>query len=70
MITFKKDTELEIVDSFNEETDNIDESHKKTFKAGELIDAEIVSERGEYVDIYFGFTMLSRVLILYIIAPH
>ena len=54
MITFNKDTELEIVDSFNEETDNIDECHNETFKAGEQVDADIVSENGEYVDIQFG----------------
>jgi hypothetical protein len=54
MITFNTDTELEIVDKFNEETDNIDENHNETFKAGEPVDADIVSEDGEYVDLQFG----------------
>lgn len=54
MITFKQDTELEIVDKFNEETDNIEENHNETFKAGEEVDADIVSENGQYVDLQFG----------------
>jgi hypothetical protein len=44
MIAFKADTELEIIDKFNEETDNIEESHKEVFHAGEPVCAEIVNE--------------------------
>jgi exosome complex RNA-binding protein Csl4 len=54
MITFKQDTELEIVESFDEAHDTIAEKSNETFKAGELVDAEIVSRDGEYVDLQFG----------------
>ena len=56
MISFKQDTQLTVVEEFDEATDNIvDESHP-TFKAGEYVDAQIVSEEGNYVDLQFGDT--------------
>lgn len=55
MIAFKDNTELEIIDSYNEATDNIDECHNETFKAGEPVDADIVDDDGSgYVTLQFG----------------
>lgn len=54
MITFKENITLTIVDGFDEETDNITSETIETFKAGEKVDADIVSENGNYVDIQFG----------------
>ncbi len=54
MIKFKSDTELEVIDQFNEATDNIDECHNEVFKAGEPVDADIVSQDGDYVDLQLG----------------
>lgn len=54
MITFKQDTESEIVESFDEKHDTITEQSTETFKAGGLVDAEIVSCDGKYVDLQFG----------------
>ncbi len=56
MITFKQDIQLTVVEEFDEITDNIvDESHP-VFKAGEYVDADIVSQEGNYVDLQFGDT--------------
>jgi len=54
MITFKKDTELNIVESFDEANDVISEQCNETFKAGELVDGDIISRDGKYVDLEFG----------------
>jgi len=57
MIAFKKDTELFIVDRYDEATDTIAESHDEVFKAGEPVDADIVGpvENGNpYVQLQFG----------------
>ena len=54
MIRFKKDTELEIVESFDEEHDTIAEQSTETFKAGEPVDADIVDQDGEWVNLQFG----------------
>jgi hypothetical protein len=56
MITFKKDITLTIVDDFDEETDNITSETTETFKAGEPVDANIVSDPDSYgfVDLQFG----------------
>jgi hypothetical protein len=54
MITFKEDTELTIVESFDEEHDRITETSTEIFRAGQLVDAEIVSRDGDYVDLQFG----------------
>ena len=57
MITFKKDTELFIVDRYDEATDTIAESHDEVFKAGEPVDADIIGpvENGNpYVNLQFG----------------
>ena len=54
MIAFKHDIELNIVDDFDEATETILENHMETFPAEEPVDAEIVSEDGQYVDLQFG----------------
>ena len=57
MIKFIKDTTLTIVESFNEATDQIEEQTEETFKAGEPVDADIVSldnPDSPYVDLQFG----------------
>lgn len=55
MITFKKDTSLTIVTEFDEEAGNIVAEEVDTFKAGELVDAEIINDDGgNYVDLQFG----------------
>ena len=54
MIKFHKNTELTIVEGFDEETDNITDESVETFKKDELVDADIVSKDGEYVDLQFG----------------
>jgi hypothetical protein len=57
MIKFKFDTELEIVESFDEANDTIAAQGTEVFKAGELFDAEIVNSYGvgqtEFVDLQF-----------------
>ena len=55
MIRFLQETSLTIVESFNEAEDRIEEQTTETFKAGELVDADIVSLNGEYVDLQFGY---------------
>jgi ribosomal protein S4E len=56
MITFNEDTELEIVESFDETHDVIIEQGTALFRAGELVDADIISESEtrNYVDLEFG----------------
>jgi hypothetical protein len=54
MITFKNDTELTIITEFDEENDNIAGEETELFKAGEPVDAYIISNGGEYVDLEFG----------------
>lgn len=58
MIKFKFDTQLEVVTDFDEKTDNITGVETETFKAGERVDAEIISDREEkgdvFVDLQFG----------------
>jgi len=56
MIKFKQDTTLQIIEGYDEEADNIVEEFEETFKKGELVDADIVSDDddSDYVDIQFG----------------
>ena len=54
MITFKENAELSVVVEFDEEADNIVEEQTEVFLAGEPVDAEIVDEMGDYVDLQFG----------------
>jgi len=62
MISFKNDTELTLVTSFDEKTDTITGEETETFKAGEPVDAEIIEdestsleEKGEqFVTLEFG----------------
>ena len=43
MIKFFQETTLTIVEGYDEATDNITEESHETFKAGEFVDADIVS---------------------------
>jgi hypothetical protein len=56
MIKFKQDTTLQVIEGYDEENDNITEEVEETFKDGELVDADIVSDDddSDYVDIQFG----------------
>lgn len=58
MITFKKDTQLEIVIRFDEKRDVIAEQGTETFKKGELVDAEVYNTYGSgenrFADIQYG----------------
>lgn len=58
MITFKANTELNLVTSFDEKTDTITGEAIETFKAGEKVDADIIDDREEkgemFVDLQFG----------------
>jgi hypothetical protein len=61
MISFKQDTELNVITEFDEATDNIFTSEISVFKAGERVDADIISSElredgqpSEFVDIQFG----------------
>jgi hypothetical protein len=58
MIRFNKDTELTIVEGYDEKNDNITKESTEVFKEGEPVDATIVNsteEKGDaYVDLQFG----------------
>jgi hypothetical protein len=61
MIKFKQDTTLQVIEGYDEEADNIVEEFEETFKKGESVDADIISDDGRgridiqsYVDIQFG----------------
>lgn len=54
MIVFKEDTELSIVESYDEEHDCIAEQSMEVFKAGEKVDADIVSVDGPFCDLQFA----------------
>ena len=58
MIKFKEDTTLTIVEEFDELNNRIVSEIEDTFKAGELVDAEVVDFQGSntsvYVDLQFG----------------
>lgn len=55
MIKFKQDTTLQVVEGYDEATDNITEDVEETFKSGEKVDADIFNDDGtDYVDIQFG----------------
>ncbi len=53
MIRFHQDTTLEVVENFNEETEEAGTT-EETFRAGEPVDAEIETENGDYVDLQFA----------------
>jgi len=46
--------EVEIIDHFDEETNNIAESHKAIIKAGVFDFIDIIKDDGNYVDMQFG----------------
>jgi hypothetical protein len=56
MIKFLQEITLTIVESYDEAKDEITEQSEETFKAGQLVDADIVSEKldSPYVDLQFG----------------
>ena len=54
MITFNKDTTLQVVEEFNEKRDEIVKQSEETFKASEVVDAEIIDEDGPFVTLEFG----------------
>jgi hypothetical protein len=55
MIKFKQDTTLQVIEGYDEATDNITEDVEETFKGGEKVDADIFNDDGtDYVDIQFG----------------
>jgi exosome complex RNA-binding protein Csl4 len=54
MIRFHQVTTLVIVESYDEASDRIIEQVEKMFKPGMLIDADIVSEENERVELQFG----------------
>jgi exosome complex RNA-binding protein Csl4 len=54
MIKFFVDTTLNIVEDFDDLNDMITSEVQETFKAGELVQADIVSQNGDYVDLQFG----------------
>jgi len=59
MIKFLTEITLTIVEGYDEATDNITEESVETFKAGEPVDADIVSLDDDrngtgYVDLQFG----------------
>lgn len=54
MIKFKTDCVLNIVENFDEESDVITEESQETFKIGEEIDVDIISDNGNNIDIQFG----------------
>ena len=60
MIKFLTETTLTIVEGYDEATDNSTEESVETFKTGQLVDADIVSEEETkdpvqgYVDLQFG----------------
>jgi hypothetical protein len=54
MIRFHNTTVLYVVNQFDEATDTVIEDCQETFKAGELVSAEIVSENADYCELQFG----------------
>lgn len=54
MIRFKRDTTLQVIESFNEKADAITEEIEETFKAGVDVDADIFDEEKDHVSIQFG----------------
>lgn len=54
MISFKKNTELQVAISFDKKHDRIAEQSVEIFKKGQLVDADIIDENGEYADIQYG----------------
>jgi len=54
MIKFFADTTLYIVEEFDEKADKVIKDCHETFKAGELVQADIVSENASYADLQFG----------------
>ena len=56
MITFHSDTTLQVVEEFDEKRDEIVKQSEETFKAGEMVDAEIIDgdEDTPFVTLEFG----------------
>lgn len=54
MIKFNQDITLECINTFDEELDEVTDSEEITFKAGELVDADVFNDHGEVVSIQYG----------------
>ena len=55
MIKFKENVTLNIVEEFDSETDEVISQVDEVFHAGEIVDAEVISETDDgYCDIEFG----------------
>lgn len=52
-IIFKEEIELEIIESYDEDTDE-QEGYFSTFKAGTICDVDIIIENEDSIDIQFG----------------
>lgn len=55
-LKFKEDAELNIVTSYDEETDNIEEEINEIFKKDEIIDVDVIDDDSEsqYFQLQFG----------------
>ncbi len=59
-IRWNQTEEFEVIDQYDEELDNIAESHDEVFKKGDIDEVDIINHNGdaadlpEYVDIQFG----------------
>ncbi len=54
MITFKNDTELNVVSDYDYAADMIKEPSNETFRKGEPVDAEVIEHVGAFVTLQFG----------------
>lgn len=58
MIKFNTNVELEVIENFDEKNDRILDSSMEVFRAGQVVDADLLNEdfhKGdEYVDIQFS----------------
>ena len=56
MLRFRKEYTVQVIENFDEKTDQITDQTEETFKQGEEVDADIYEEREDVgtVDIQFG----------------
>lgn len=59
MIKFYQDTTLHVIEAFDETTDTVTADCDETFKAGEYVCADIVSENAGYCDLQYGDGSMS-----------
>lgn len=59
-LTFKQESEFEVVNSYDEQHDECDTTYEK-FKAGETIEVDVVSEnKTHYLEIQFADGSVAR----------